>query len=181
MIRAATLVEDLDAQIREHWPLVRRLAALMVCRTPRSISFEELEAAGAVGLLEALRRYDPALGPSWRAFASRRIRGAMLDWLREVDPLKRRRGRGGRRPFVRLEALGELADRRVELEAAHLEARETVEAVLRRLPARDRRMLELRYVEERTLADIAAELGISESRACQLAGRALWRAKEAWS
>ncbi|WP_051580848.1 FliA/WhiG family RNA polymerase sigma factor [Pseudonocardia acaciae] len=64
---------------------------------------------------------------------------------------------------------------------ALFEARETSRLLwlsLARLGERDRRVLRMYYLEDRTLAEIGALLGVTESRACQLRGRAVSRLRE---
>lgn len=58
-------------------------------RLPPHVSREDLASAGKVALVEALLRFD---GPDReaRAFCYARVRGAMLDELRRLDPLSRR-------------------------------------------------------------------------------------------
>jgi len=46
---------------------------------------DDLQSAGLVGLLQALRNYDPGSGNSFETYARVRIRGAMLDELRRMD------------------------------------------------------------------------------------------------
>lgn len=53
-------------------------------------AFDDLVAFGREGLLEAARRYDPARGVPFRAFASFRVRGAMIDGIRSFSELPRR-------------------------------------------------------------------------------------------
>jgi len=75
-------MEDL---ISECSPLVKRTAYHLMARLPASVQADDLIQAGMLGLLEAARRYDPALGASFTTFAERRIRGAMLDEIRKGD------------------------------------------------------------------------------------------------
>lgn len=72
-------------------PLVRRIALRTVRTLPRSILLEDILSAGWVGMSEALGR-RPADMPEdqFEAYASYRIRGAILDYLRALDPLSRR-------------------------------------------------------------------------------------------
>lgn len=68
---------------------VRRLAYKLVRRLPPHIRVGDLVSAGQIGFLEARRRFDPARGKNFMVFAEYRIRGAMLDALRGLDPLSR--------------------------------------------------------------------------------------------
>jgi RNA polymerase sigma factor for flagellar operon FliA len=54
-------------------------------RFPRHVDREELARAGALGLVEAARRYDGARGVPFQRFAAQRIRGAILDAVRAAD------------------------------------------------------------------------------------------------
>jgi RNA polymerase sigma factor for flagellar operon FliA len=56
-----------------------------------TLGVDDLASVGALGLLEAFDRYDGARGVNFATFAEYRIRGAMYDALREVDPVSRRR------------------------------------------------------------------------------------------
>lgn len=53
-------------------------------------SLEDLISAGREGLLEAARRWDPARGVPFHAYATYRIRGAVLDGMRRLGHLPRR-------------------------------------------------------------------------------------------
>lgn len=61
----------------------------MLVRLPASVTWEELVSAGHVGLVEAADRFDAERTNNFSAFARPRIRGAMLDSLRELDLLPR--------------------------------------------------------------------------------------------
>src|SRR5207253_1979581 len=58
-------------------------------RLPSSVDFDDLVGAGNLGLVEAARRFNPAQGASFGAFAQHRIRGAITDSLRRIDPVSR--------------------------------------------------------------------------------------------
>jgi RNA polymerase sigma factor for flagellar operon FliA len=74
-----------SAVVARSGPLVERIAHHLAGRLPPSVQKEDLIQAGMVGLIEASRQYDPALGASFETYASIRIRGAMLDELRRYD------------------------------------------------------------------------------------------------
>lgn len=71
--------------VEQHLPLVRLVVAGVAARFPRHADREELASAGALGLVEAARRFDPALGVPFARYASTRIRGAVLDAARGAD------------------------------------------------------------------------------------------------
>jgi RNA polymerase sigma factor for flagellar operon FliA len=80
---------DRDAQLRQYAPLVHRLAHLMIARLPASVELDDLIQVGMIGLTEALARYEPSMGVQFETFASQRIKGAMLDELRDADWMSR--------------------------------------------------------------------------------------------
>jgi len=69
----------------QYLPLVRRVAGRMVGSLPRSIRLDDLISAGVMGLLSSLDNFDPTLGIKFETFAMNRIRGSMVDSLRELD------------------------------------------------------------------------------------------------
>jgi len=69
--------------------LVIQIARNFRNRLPASVGFDDLVGAGNLGLVEAARRFDPAKGTSFGAFAKHRIRGAITDSLRQIDPVSR--------------------------------------------------------------------------------------------
>jgi RNA polymerase sigma factor for flagellar operon FliA len=90
-------VLDRDAYNR-FLPMVRRTAMYLARRVPRHITVDDLVGYGWVGVAEAHRRADPAMAPGeFEAYASYRIRGAMLDYLRSLDPATRELRRSSRK------------------------------------------------------------------------------------
>jgi RNA polymerase sigma factor for flagellar operon FliA len=72
-------------------PLVRRIAMRTIRTLPSSITFDDILSAGWVGMAEALqRRSDGMQDEHFEAYASYRVRGAILDYLRALDPLSRK-------------------------------------------------------------------------------------------
>ncbi len=78
-----------DAQLRQYTPLVRRLAHHMIAKLPPSVELDDLIQVGMIGLTEAIARFEPSQGVQFETFASQRIRGAMLDELRDGDWMSR--------------------------------------------------------------------------------------------
>jgi RNA polymerase sigma factor for flagellar operon FliA len=71
--------------LKQHQPMVRRMALQMLARLPASVELDDLIQAGMIGLLDASTRYKDNRGAQFETFASQRIRGAMLDELRAND------------------------------------------------------------------------------------------------
>ena len=71
--------------IEQHLPLVRHIVFQVAVHFPRHVDREELARAGALGLVEAARRYDEDRGVPFDRFAAQRIRGAILDAVRAAD------------------------------------------------------------------------------------------------
>ena len=80
---------DRNALIKQYQPLVRRLAHHMMAKLPANVQVDDLIQVGLIGLSEALSRYEATQGVQFETFATQRIRGAMLDELRENDWMSR--------------------------------------------------------------------------------------------
>ena len=80
---------DKNSLLTEHMPLVKRLAHHMKAKLPPSVEVDDLVQAGMIGLLDAISRYEETHGAQFEAYAVLRIRGAMLDELRNSDWLPR--------------------------------------------------------------------------------------------
>lgn len=85
---------DPDALVTEHLYLVQHVVNQLASRYPRHIDRGDLWSAGAHGLVEASRRYDPSTGVPFARFAEIRIRGAMVDSTRTRDWASRGLRRG---------------------------------------------------------------------------------------
>jgi RNA polymerase sigma factor for flagellar operon FliA len=94
--RSAAGVDGADDPVMQELPQVYYIAARIRERLPQHVELEDLVGAGVIGLLEAYRSFDHNRNAQFRTFAKFRIRGAILDSLREIDSgsrLLRRRGR----------------------------------------------------------------------------------------
>jgi RNA polymerase sigma factor for flagellar operon FliA len=72
-----------------HLSLVKYLAGRLAIKLPSYISQEDLESYGVFGLLEAVEKYNPDLGASFKAYAYSRVRGAMIDEIRRLNWIPR--------------------------------------------------------------------------------------------
>jgi RNA polymerase sigma factor for flagellar operon FliA len=78
-----------DEQITKYAPLVKRIAYHMMARLPASVEVDDLIQVGLIGLMDAVARFDGTQGAQFESYATQRIRGSMLDELREADWLPR--------------------------------------------------------------------------------------------
>ena len=69
----------------EQLPQVRYIARRIHERLPRHVPLEDLVHAGVVGLIDALDKFDIRKKVQFRSYAKYRIRGAIIDSLREMD------------------------------------------------------------------------------------------------
>src|SRR5579863_4087163 len=93
---SASNVSDSDDLVMQELPQVYYIAARIRERLPQHVEMEDLVSAGVVGLLQATRSFDGSKNVQFKTFAKFRIRGAILDSLRETDwgsRYMRRRGR----------------------------------------------------------------------------------------
>lgn len=74
-----------NALVEKYLPLVASIAARLAMTLPEHVDQDDLYSAGLVGLLQAVRNYNPACGASFETYARTRVRGAMLDELRKMD------------------------------------------------------------------------------------------------
>ncbi|HYF54415.1 MAG TPA: sigma-70 family RNA polymerase sigma factor [Salinarimonas sp.] len=167
---------------------VRRYPALRQHR-------EDVESAALEGLAEAASKFDRGRGVDFMAFAYYRILGAMRDYVRSLDVVGRdirRAATDGREDALELAALARPLDGDTLEEALRTvgapapqddelmrsQMRSALASAMRGMRDRDRRILRGLYLDGLTLHDLAAELGLTESRICQIRGELLRRLRE---
>jgi len=180
-------------------PLVERMARGLVRRLPTHFSVEDLESVGWLAVTEAFPRTRHGMPEEeLLAFLSCRVRGAMLDYLRSLDP-SRKEIRNAVRRAERAErggADGSTMERHRETVQSLRQARRTREVAfedgkaivasqpessredaifgrkllqaLENLPLRLREILTLRYRDDWSQSEIAAHLGVTPARISQL-------------
>jgi RNA polymerase sporulation-specific sigma factor len=162
-----------DAELRKlYGSWIKRTALMLKSRMPWA-DLDELLQLGAVGMLEALQRFDSTRGVDFQAFCSRRIRGAMIDGLRREGALQR-----GEAPFDgdKIDSAALISGDSPEDPLTQLtrsdNKRLLVEA-LQCLPPLEYRVLALHFYDEMNNREIAAILEISEGYASRIRKRAL--------
>lgn len=98
-------------RLAEHYDrVVADVVRVLARRLPREVDPGDLAQDGRLGLLEAIRRFDPARRVKFETYAAARVRGAILDAVRERDPMPRAmRARSTRALLARYRLVGELA------------------------------------------------------------------------
>lgn len=69
--------------------LVHTHAGRLSRKLPAQISYDEICSAAFDGLIEAVEAYDPKHKAKFETFCQQRISGAVMDWLRSLDPQSR--------------------------------------------------------------------------------------------
>ncbi len=169
---------------QENLEMVRRIAGAMVRHLPSHVDKDELVSLGYMGLVEAQTRFDPSRGVPFAAFAAMRVRGAMIDYLRQIDPVSRDER-------TRLRNSDEMASvTLVDFACAEGQAAAGTDAdealwqsqqralmwqALSDLSEREQLVVQRYFFEEQPLKKIGEELNVSESRICQIVGAAVSR------
>jgi RNA polymerase sigma factor for flagellar operon FliA len=71
--------------LQKHLPLVKSIVGRLALSLPRHVDLEDLYSSGVIGLLNAIRHFNPKSGTTLETYARVRIRGAVLDELRRTD------------------------------------------------------------------------------------------------
>jgi RNA polymerase sigma factor for flagellar operon FliA len=182
--------------IAQHRKMVLSLATRLRRELALAGDLEDLVAFGFGGLLEAERRYDASRGVRFQTFAYYRVRGAMLDGVRQMADLPRRaheRLKAATEPrptaapsaldkaFTRMSARltspspvqGRYAEESPEGALLKNESIERLLRALSALPPRERAVIRGHYFEGRSLDALAVKLGVSKSWASRIHRRAL--------
>jgi RNA polymerase sigma factor FliA len=86
---ACRSLDTRDALIAEYAPLVRFTVNRLGIPQTSLLESEDLYSYGMIGLINAIDRFDPSRGVRFEAFATARIRGAVIDELRALNWMPR--------------------------------------------------------------------------------------------
>ena len=78
-----------DSLALDYLPALKAMAFRLKERLPASVDFTDLISVGTEELIKLARRYDSSLNDSFWGYAKPRVQGAMMDYLRSLDPLSR--------------------------------------------------------------------------------------------
>lgn len=224
---ASQAKKDPDALVKEHMPLVRKLAWHFMGRVGQFAEVDDLLQAGYLGLIDASRRYEPQEGVSFSAYAAIRVRGAIVDLLRrnsnlcrstismqqkvrlaerelsqklQRDPtpeelaeeldltLEEFQSWEARFQANKTQSLDEVysdhsalfEDNSVSPEDAtqHQQVRAIMRQAVSELPEREALVLQLYYVEEMNIYEVAAIMGVTTGRVSQIKKAAIGRMRD---
>src|SRR5271170_3970526 len=83
-IAAESDQSERDRLVLEHLPLVRAIAVRVYENLPVHVDLDDLIHAGVMGLFDAASKYNEEKQVTFRGYAKHRIKGAILDSLREM-------------------------------------------------------------------------------------------------
>jgi RNA polymerase sigma factor for flagellar operon FliA len=208
----------------EHLPQVRSIARGIHQRLPAHVPLEDLIHAGVLGLMDAVQKFNPAKNVELKCYAQFRIRGAILDSLREMDwcprnfrrqakrvdqarlELEARFGRapneqeiaieldmdlaefqhllgdlvGLDHPNQQTDSMEEQSDQEPFSRSARAEEKDPfvlclqselkslIQTALKEFDHRARQVFRLYYLEELTMKEVGAVVGVSQSRVSQI-------------
>ena len=116
---AAVDQEERDRVVLEHLPQVKAIARRIHERLPQHVPLEDMVHAGVLGLMDAYQKYDANKNVQFHSYAAFRIRGAILDSLRELNWSPRELRRKARQiEDVALKVSQELARAATDVETA---------------------------------------------------------------
>jgi RNA polymerase sigma factor for flagellar operon FliA len=173
-----------ETAIVQNINLVNNVARRFQRRVPPCVTLDDLVSAGMIGLIQAVDRFDHSRDLKFKTYAQHRIRGAMLDFLREEDPLSRTERRRVRESVAGLSATGYGLQPTVSLDQISLRRlaapaqpaftiRSEVRDARRCLSARENRVIGLLYDFGWHSREVAVELQVNESRISQIKTRAI--------
>ena len=76
---------DREVLITECLPLVKFVAHRISARLPAHVELDDLIHSGILGLMDAVKKFEPGRNVKFKTYAEQRIRGAILDGLRDLD------------------------------------------------------------------------------------------------
>ena len=89
LVKAERAAPSEEEMIKAYLPMVRFVAEKIHRRLPPGVDLESLVHSGVVGLMEALKRYDPGRGVDFEVYARYRIQGEVMQSLRSLDWVSR--------------------------------------------------------------------------------------------
>lgn len=165
------MTPEQEALVLAHDAMAQRFAAAFRRYLPPHVDRDDLVQAGRLGLCAAALRWRPETGVPFEAYATIRVRGAVLDWLRDnrqvstyTETVEGQRRDRRQAQVVQLAAAFDVATAPPDYDRAILIAQ-----LLARLDAGDRReaFTVRAHLAGQTMRAIGAALGKCQTRASQ--------------
>jgi RNA polymerase sigma factor (sigma-70 family) len=179
--------------VENHLDIADRLAMLKCRSVPKCITFDELQSAAYVGLMDASRKFDPSLGVKFSSYANTRIRGAILDYLRGRDWIKHRSRKVNPPTVISFDVLRdrEYIHTTDFEDAEYMQCEDTglvtvyrqefFDKVFSYLSGKRRKVMEMYYVKGMTMLAIGEEIGVGESMVSIILKKGRAHLKERWT
>ncbi|MCL7405049.1 MULTISPECIES: FliA/WhiG family RNA polymerase sigma factor [Rhodobacterales] len=216
-----------DKLVADHMHIVRKIAWHMFGRVGRIVEIDDLLQVGYMGLIDASRRYQPKVGASFASYAAIRVRGSIVDFLRDnasvcrstilmqqkvraaTAKLEQQLMRAPEKEEIAAElslTVAELEDwqtrfaasqiksldelytdqsnlfsdgaRTAEDNIQHNQMKMLLRKALGKLPEREALLLQLYYVQELNVYEIAEVLGVTTGRVSQIKKAAVDRLRK---
>jgi RNA polymerase sigma factor for flagellar operon FliA len=148
-------LEKRDELVLSHLTEVHFIARRIHERLPVFVLLEDLVHSGVLGLLEATLKFDSTRNIQFKTFAQFRIRGAILDSLRE------------------LESAPADSEESSFAQCLRSEMRQHLAQAMSNLSPRENQILSLYYFEQLTMQEIASILDLKNSRISQIHSAAI--------
>jgi RNA polymerase sigma factor FliA len=169
--------DDEAALFAQYAPIALWVAGKYSSRQALAAEWDDVHADASLGVLDAIRRFDHSRSAiALKAYVFIRARGAAIDGIRQRRYTLPRVAGGDRQAPLSLDGLhADIAEGGngwelgvTERGYAEVDAAETVPLLLIQLSRRRRFVIEAHYLAGRSLANIAQELGVTESRVSQI-------------
>lgn len=176
-------IENRNALVERYYHCVVAIALKFRRKMPRWAvqTAGDLMGYGAVGLLQAIEKFDPSRGLQFQTYATRAITGRMIDGLRNEEwaPRSEFENANSRKRILYTSLLPQRGsfERKEDWtdDFGGIEFRELVGRLCEVLPEREQLVFQRRFVEGRGVGDIAREFRVTKQRASQIALRAVAR------
>jgi RNA polymerase sigma factor for flagellar operon FliA len=118
-VEEVTNPENNEELLQKYLPIVKSIVARIKINLPPHIEADDLHSVGLMGLISALKKYNPEQEKSFGSYASMRIRGSILDELRRMDWMPR----NARTNFKKLRQVVEDMEQKLQRPATEEEIR----------------------------------------------------------
>lgn len=171
--------------VEQNLELVKKIAYRYHARAPKHVIFADIYSDGLIGLVEAAKRFDPSKKVPFPAFATIRIKGAILDAARRADIMPRvlrkevkKDGDSVVGTMIQIpleydddeQLMDWPSSERSQLDVAiENENKRRLRVAMESLSPRERAVIELYYgPEELRMSQVAEIIGVHESRVSQI-------------